>query len=140
MDLNVNSQASRGVEQLELIAADTARFLFDQKADQILVLRVREMIHISSYFILASGRSARQVRTMGDSVERFLKPMHLPRIGFHGRDDSRWYCLDHGEIVIHLFEEEAREYYDLENLWVKAPRLEVDFMSRAITSEPEDAA
>jgi ribosome-associated protein len=77
---------------------------------------------------------------MGDSVERFLKPMHLPRIGFHGRDDSRWYCLDHGEIVLHLFEEEAREYYDLENLWVKAPRLEVDFMSRAVASEPEGGA
>ncbi|MDE0959538.1 MAG: ribosome silencing factor [Planctomycetota bacterium] len=139
MNPNVDSPTLRGAEELELIAADTARFLFHQKADRILVLRVREMIHISTYFILASGRSARQVRSLGDSVERFLKPKHLPRIGFHGRDDSRWYCLDHGEIVLHIFEEDAREYYDLENLWLKAPRLEVDFLSPVISSEPEDA-
>ncbi|MGE4614238.1 MAG: ribosome silencing factor [Planctomycetota bacterium] len=140
MDYTADQVPNRGVEELEQLAIDVARHLDELKADRIVVLRVREMIHISSFFILASGRSSRQVRMMGDSAERFLKPVHLPRLGFHGRDDARWFCLDHGEIVLHLFEQEAREYYDLENLWARAPRVEIEFRSSTITAEPEDAA
>ncbi len=140
MNATGDPQSERDPLVLEELACDVARFLDAQKADRILVLRVREMIHISSYFILASGRSSRQVRMLGDSLERYLKPLHLPRLGVHGRDDGRWFCLDHGEVVVHLFDDEARDYYDLENLWVAAPRIDVDFKRSSVSSEPEDAA
>ncbi|HIC23268.1 MAG: ribosome silencing factor [Planctomycetota bacterium] len=130
----------RKTEDLEKITIGAARFLFEHKAEDILVLRVQELLQICSYFILASGRSSRQVRTLGDGVERYLKPFHLPRIGAHGRDDSRWYCLDHGEIVLHIFDEEARMFYDLENLWSRAPRIEVDLQIPAVSSEAEEAS
>lgn len=120
------SISQRTIEELKEIAVGAARFLHDQRAERIIVLNVRDMIQISSFFILASGRSPRQVRTLGDGVERYLKPKQMPRLGAHGRDDSRWYCLDHGEIVLHIFDSEARDYYDLENLWVQAPRIEID--------------
>ena len=126
------------IADLEEITIGAARFLHENRAENILVLRVLEMLQICSYFILASGRSPRQVRTLGDGVERHLKPMHLPRVGAHGRDDAHWYCLDHGEIVLHIFDEEARLFYDLENLWARAPRVEVDFRIPAVTSESDD--
>ncbi|MEE2883691.1 MAG: ribosome silencing factor [Planctomycetota bacterium] len=128
----------RKIEELEEIAIGAARFLHEQRAERIIILKVRDMIQISSYFILASGRSPRQVRTLGDGVERFLKPKHLPRMGAHGRDDCRWYCLDHGEIVLHIFDTEARDYYELENLWAQAPRVEFDLRIPAVSSEAED--
>ena len=132
------SISPRKIEELEEIAIGAARFLHEQRAERIIILKVREMIQISSYFILASGRSPRQVRTLGDGVERFLKPKHLPRMGAHGRDDCRWYCLDHGEIVLHIFDSEARDYYDLENLWAQAPRVEFDLRIPAVSSKSDD--
>ena len=132
------SISPRKIEELEEIAIGAARFLHEQRAERIIILKVREMIQISSYFILASGRSPRQVRTLGDGVERFLKPKHLPRMGAHGRDDCRWYCLDHGEIVLHIFDTEARDYYDLENLWAQAPRVEFDLRIPAVSWKSDD--
>ena len=132
------SISPRKIEELEEIAIGAARFLHEQRAERIIILKVREMIQISSYFILASGRSPRQVRTLGDGVERFLKPKHLPRMGAHGRDDCRWYCLDHGEIVLHIFDTEARDYYELENLWAQAPRVEFDLRIPAVSSKSDD--
>ena len=132
------SISPRKIEELEEIAIGAARFLHEQRAERIIILKVREMIQISSYFILTSGRSPRQVRTLGDGVERFLKPKHLPRMGAHGRDDCRWYCLDHGEIVLHIFDTEARDYYDLENLWAQAPRVEFDLRIPAVSSKSDD--
>ena len=123
---------SRSVEELQQIAIDVACFLHQQRADRIRILRVREMLQISSFFILASGRSGRQVRNFGDAVERHLKPLHLPRLGIHGRDDARWFCIDHGEIVLHLFDEESREMYDLDQLWAHAPVVDVDFKALAL--------
>ncbi|MGE4618281.1 MAG: ribosome silencing factor [Planctomycetota bacterium] len=123
------------MQELEEIAIGAARFLHEQRAERILVLNVREMIKISSFFILASGRSPRQVRTLGDGLERYLKPRHLPRLGAHGRDDSRWFCVDHGEIVLHIFDTEARDFYDLENLWAGAPRVEFDLQSPSVSAD-----
>ena len=140
MTENSGSSLQRSIEELEEIAVGAAQFLHEQRAERIMVLKVRDMIQISSYFILASGRSPRQVRTLGDGVERFLKPQHLPRLGAHGRDDCRWYCLDHGEVVLHLFDQESREYYDLENLWARAPRVEFDLRTSAVSAETDDSA
>lgn len=132
-----NRMESRSVEELQQIAVDVACFLHHQRADRIRILRVREMLQISSFFILASGRSNRQVRNFGDAVERHLKPLHLPRLGMHGRNDSRWFCIDHGEIVLHLFDEEARDMYDLDQLWGHAPVVDVDFKALATASEDQ---
>ncbi len=55
----------------------------------------------------------------------------------HGRDNSRWFCIDHGEIVLHLFDEEARDMYDLDQLWAHAPLVDVDFKALATTSEDQ---
>ena len=139
MTLDVNKVEVMSVDDLEKIAVDVACFLHQQRAENIRILRVREMLQISSFFILASGRSGRQVRNFGDAVERHLKPLHLPRLGIHGRNDARWFCIDHGEIVLHLFDDEARDLYDLDQLWGHAPKVDVDFKALIpSTAQPEE--
>ena len=115
------------VDSLEAIAIEAARFLHDKRAGDISVLRVRELLPISSFFVIASGGSARATKNLADGLERLLKPMQLPRLGIHGRKEGRWVCLDYSEIVIHIFERDARRFYDLENLWVGAPKVEIEF-------------
>ena len=114
------------LEELEEEAVRVARFLHSKKAEDVLVLRVRELLPISSYFVLASAPAARANRALADGTERLLKPQPLPCLGVHGRDEGRWICLDHGELVVHLFDRDARKFYDLENLWADAPRVPVE--------------
>ena len=115
------------VQALEAIAVEAARFLHDKRAGDISVLRVRELLPISSFFVIASGGSARATKNLADGLERLLKPMGLPRLGIHGRKEGRWVCLDYSEVVIHIFERDARRFYDLENLWVGAPQVAIEF-------------
>ena len=119
------------VDQLEAIAKDVAQFLHQKRADEITVLRVRELLPISSFFIVASAGSQRATKTLCDGVERLLKPVNLPRLGIHGRKEGKWVCLDYSEIVVHIFERESRRFYDLENLWAGAPKVAVTFGPRA---------
>lgn len=115
------------VGKLEEIARDAACFLHQRKGEDIVVMRVRELLPIASFFILASGGSSRAIQTLSGALQKHLKPGPLPRLGVHGRGEDRWICLDQGEVVIHIFQREARSFYDLENLWADAPRLSIDF-------------
>jgi ribosome-associated protein len=87
------------------------------------VLEVRDLIVITDYFVIASGTSDRQVRTIADEVERVLAERGSKAIRREGRSDGRWILLDFGDLVVHVFATEEREYYELERLWADAPRL-----------------
>lgn len=113
--------------ELESLAVRVAQFLHEKRARDIVVFRVRELLPIASFFVIASANSTRATSTLADGVERLLKPVELPRIGVHGRKEGRWICLDHAELIVHLFDRESRRFYDLENLWADAPRVHVEF-------------
>ncbi len=113
--------------ELEQIAVEVAQFLHSKRAREISVLRVRELLPIASFFVIASAGSQRATKNFADGVERLLKPKGLPRLGVHGRKEGRWVCLDYAELVVHIFDGDARKFYDLENLWVGAPRVEVEY-------------
>jgi ribosome-associated protein len=82
----------------------------------VVVLEVRDLIVITDYFVIASGASDRQVRTIADEVERVLAERGSKVIRREGR-------ADFGDLVVHVFVEEERAYYELERLWSDAPRL-----------------
>ncbi len=115
------------VGELEGVAIEVARFLDEKRAEDIAILRVRELLPISSFFVIASATSTRGAQTLSDGTERLLKPKPIPRLGVHGRTEGRWICLDYSELVIHIFEKDTRRFYDLENLWAGAPRVKVEF-------------
>lgn len=89
-----------------------------------MLLDVAKLVQITDVFVVATGTSNRQVKNLADAVEEHLtitddrKPLRT-----EGRTEAEWVLLDYGEIVIHVFQPETREFYDLERLWGDAPRL-----------------
>src|SRR5579871_4141258 len=98
------------------------------------VLEVGDLLAITDYFVISSGRNDRQVRAIAEEVERQVKQSGgaAPR-AIEGLDDARWILMDFGEFVVHVFDEEAREFYDLERLWSDAPRFKWE--DRQLTAE-----
>ncbi len=109
--------------QLALAAARTAA---ENRGQDPVVLDLRNMTSFFDFFVIASGASRRQLHAMSDEIDRVLeKEMGDQRLGIEGYQDSRWILLDYGNVVIHLFEDDLRRFYDLENLWAEAPRVDL---------------
>lgn len=86
------------------------------------MLDVRELIVITDYFVIASGGTERQVRTIADAVEEALRAKGIKPVRREGIEQGRWALLDFVDIVVHVFTREERDYYELERLWKDAPR------------------
>jgi ribosome-associated protein len=96
-----------------------------------------ELLGVVDLFVVTSGRSDRQVRTITEEIERVAKA----RCGrgptrVEGLSDARWVLLDFGDVVVHVFDEPTREYYDLEHLWSAAPRRDASRRPAACGSDP----
>lgn len=105
-------------------AVIAARAAADKKADDTLALEVGDIIGIAEVFVITSGTNTRQVRTICDEIELALKREdgEAPR-SIEGLGDASWVLLDYGDLVVHVFLAETREYYALERLWTDAPRI-----------------
>lgn len=98
-----------------------ARAAAEKLARDVRVLQVRDLIAITDYFVIASGATDRQVRAIGEAVEERLRADGVKPIRREGERDMRWLLLDFADIVVHVFQEEARAFYELERLWKDAP-------------------
>lgn len=103
------------------LRAQTA--LADKRAIDPVVLDMRDITLITDYFIICHGTSNVHIRALGDAVIEALKEDGVRPIGVEGRDEGRWVLLDYGDVIIHIFAEEDREFYALERLWGDAPRV-----------------
>ena len=103
----------------------SARAADDKKGEAITVLDVGEIIGIVDTFVITSGSNTRMVRSIVDEVEKQLQEQAgiKPR-SMEGLDDYSWVLLDYGDLVVHVFLDETREYYGLERLWADAGRIE----------------
>jgi ribosome-associated protein len=109
--------------QLALAAARTAA---ENRGRDIAVLDLRKLTDIFDYFIVVTGTSRRQLRAISEEIDHKLEDdLDDARLGIEGYAESRWIVLDYGTIVVHLFDEETRRYYDLENLWAEASRVDL---------------
>jgi len=100
-----------------------AQIADDRKADDIVVLDVRERFYLTDYFVIASGTNPRQLRAVAEEVRREAKSARVPLLGAEGLPVSRWVLLDYADVIVHLFEPTTRAFYDLEMLWGDAPRV-----------------
>ena len=107
----------------DLVVA-AARAAAEKQARDIAVLDVRELIVITDYFLIASGSSDRQVRTIAEEIERSVRDLGLRPVRREGEREGHWVLLDFVDFVAHVFLDEDREFYDLERLWSDAPRVE----------------
>ena len=118
--------------QLALAAARTAA---ENRGRDIAVLDLRDLTAIFDYFVIATGTSRRQLHAISEEIDRALQDdLGDERLGIEGYAESRWIVLDYGSVVIHLFEDETRSYYDLENLWAEAKRVDLSAVLAGIRS------
>jgi ribosome-associated protein len=97
----------------------------DKKAQDLLALDVHRLTSFTDAFLLATGTSDRHVRSVVDAMLEASKEMGTSPLGVEGYDEGRWVLIDLNEVVVHVFQEEVREYYDLERLWGDAPPIEL---------------
>ena len=117
------------MQDKEVMAAEEraikcAAFALDKKALNVKVLEIKKISSIADYLVLASGRSDKQVQAIADSVKTGLKPFDRP-IDTEGFEEGRWVVIDYGDIIVHVFQEEVRATYSLDELWGRAPQIAI---------------
>ncbi len=98
----------------------------EKKAKDLVILHLSSLTDIADFFVLASGTSERHVRTVAESVQKGMKEKGMLPLSAEGHDEGRWIIIDYGDVVFHTFLESLRELYDLESLWIEAPRYRTD--------------
>ena len=106
------------------MAIDAARMAQDTNCEEVLVLDLRGVSPITDYFVIATGTSDRQIRSVAEDLVQYGKKIEQRAWHVAGADVGDWIVLDFVDVVVHLFNSELRGYYDLELIWGEAPRVD----------------
>jgi len=113
--------ADTSASRSTLLALTAARVAAEARGTDVKILDLRAITPVFDYFVIATGTSRRQIHAMADEIEKVVKTeLHDKRRGAEGYEEGRWIVLDYGDVVVHLFDAESREYWDLEHLWEDA--------------------
>ena len=102
-----------------------SRFALDKKAYDLVLLEVSEVTSIADYFIICSGRSDRQVQSIAQGIEQDLGKEGIKALSVEGQSRGQWILMDFSDVIVHVFFQPVREFYDLEGLWSHAPRVDL---------------
>lgn len=94
--------------------------------EDIVVLDIKNISPICDYFVIASGASTRQVKSIVDEIEDELSKQNVKLLRREGYDSGNWVLLDYGDIVVHIFSQEDRQFYNLEGIWKDADKIHID--------------
>ena len=109
----------------KVFALEAAKIATERNCSDIVVLDLRGISPATDYFVIATGTSDRQMRTVADEVSDIARKQGMQRFGRAGYEQARWILLDYVDVVFHIFDEQYREYFDLELLWGDAKRLNI---------------
>lgn len=109
-------------EKMEL----AVRRLDAKKASDIRVLDISEISLLADYFVICSAPSTTQVKSLADHVEEELEKAGEPLLKKEGKQGYNWVLLDYGDVIVHIFYQETREFYELEKLWADAKEIELE--------------
>jgi ribosome-associated protein len=112
------------------------RAALSKKASDPLLIRLAELTPLADYFLIVSGRSARQVQAIAEAIQTEARTRKFPKYSAEGITQGNWALLDYGDVIVHIFQPVVREFYDLEGLWSEAPR---ENLSPALMAEIEAA-
>ena len=133
---NLNQSDNRSLAR----ALAAARVADQNRGRDITILDLRELTPVFDYFVLVTGASRRQLHAISEEIDDVLaRDFNDTRMGIEGYAESRWILLDFGDVVVHMFDEETRDYYGLEHLWAGAKRVPFESAADANRSA-EDAA
>jgi ribosome-associated protein len=132
------SRAARAnLAEVRAIAVAAIDAALDKKALAPILIDVSAMSSYTDFIGIVSGRSDRQVDAIAENVRQVMKERGRITLGQEGRGNGRWTLLDFGSVVIHVFYHPVREFYDLESLWIEAPRIPLDIPAEATVSGSE---
>lgn len=108
------------------------RAILRKKAFDLVVLDVRQLTSITDAFIICSGRSNRQVTAIAEYIQVSLKEKGIKPLSVEGKREGHWVLLDYGHVIIHIFYEPVRDFYDLESLWVDAEKIQTENLIKQV--------
>ena len=123
--------------QSKELAIRLARALDAKKALNVYILAVEELTTVTEYFVIATGTSTTHVGALADEAEFQLGRQGVPALRTEGHDGKRWVLLDYGSVIVHVFTQEAHDYYDLEHLWADAKPVPAEEWMAPETAEQE---
>lgn len=98
----------------------------DKKGFDLVILDLKECSSITDYFMICSGNSTKHVQAIADGIDEALKKEGIRPLGIEGYNEARWVLMDYDDLIIHIFDEETRNFYDLERLWGNAPHVNLE--------------
>lgn len=107
------------------IAYDIGSAAANKKAKDIRILDIRDISPIADYFVICSGGSSIQVKAIAEEIEDKMEEQQLEPLHKEGYESARWILLDYGSVIVHVFHQEDREFYDLERLWADASAVSI---------------
>jgi ribosome-associated protein len=114
---------SSNKDESRALALAIAGAALEHKALNVQILDVRGKVDYSDYVVIMSGRSDRQVAALARNIEQTIESRGSRCLGVEGLPHASWLLMDYGDVIVHIFHEDTRGYYDLENLWIDAARV-----------------
>ena len=103
----------------------SVRAAIEKKAMELVLLEMRGISSYTDHFLICSGKSDRQVQAIAQRIAEALGELGVQPLGLEGMSEGKWVLMDYGDLVIHVFLEPVRRFYDLEGLWIDAPRIDL---------------
>lgn len=116
------SSEQRTVGNSKEIAENLLRAALSKKATNPVLMRLNRLTPITDYFLIVSGRSPRHVKSIAEGIQEVAANSNIQAYSSEGLSQGNWVLLDYGEVIVHVFQPDTREFYDLEGLWSDAPR------------------
>ena len=120
------------------MALEIAKLALDKKAEKVVILNIKKLSAIADYLLICSADSERQVQAIADSIEDGLRKKGERPFGMEGVTEGRWALIDYVDVVVHIFLDRVRSFYDLEGLWAEAPVTEVKEKAAALLKEASE--
>ncbi|HUU80364.1 MAG TPA: ribosome silencing factor [Acidobacteriota bacterium] len=113
------------------------KIIKERKAIDPVLFEVGKLTSITDYFLIASGNSSRQVQAMTRHLQRRMREEGFKAFGVEGEQEGHWVLMDYEDVVVHLFYQPSREFYDLEGLWIEAPRVSLKDANEAVSNNED---
>ena len=127
-DESANQGLSRDLDPATMTVEDVVKYaaqvLWERQARDLKILYVEELVGYTDFLLITSARNERHVEALGNTLERRMRDLGLRSLSREGSKNMRWGVSDYGDFVVHIFQIDEREVYDLEGLWHEAPVIE----------------
>jgi len=114
------------IENVKKKVLAAGRVALEKKAEDVVILDVRSLTPVADYFVFCSGNSERQVKAIADAIDQELWHKFSAHAQIEGESSATWILLDFGDIIVHVFREDIRSYYGIENMWRDATMVPQD--------------